>query len=62
MNKKWLGLVDTFDLMTVLVFMSDMKPLADSVNRKDGDWYNFFKTEQKLTAEEKVTSISSRSK
>eukprot|EP01118_Nematostelium_gracile_P017451 TRINITY_DN745_c0_g1_i1.p1 TRINITY_DN745_c0_g1~~TRINITY_DN745_c0_g1_i1.p1 ORF type:complete len:335 (-),score=75.45 TRINITY_DN745_c0_g1_i1:148-1152(-) len=60
-HKKWLGLVDTFDLMTVLVFMSDMKPLADMVNRKDTDWYKFFQSEQKLIAEEKITAIANSS-
>jgi len=56
-QQKWVGLVDMFDILTVLVFMSDLKPLVDVVNQKEVDWYKWIETEFKVLCDESIASI-----
>jgi len=56
-EKKWLGLVDVFDILTVLVFMSDLKTLIDIASQKEVDWYQFINNEMKVLQEENVATI-----
>jgi CBS domain-containing protein len=55
--KKWVGMVDMFDIMTVMVFMSDIKGILDAVNHKEVDWYQFVANELKVVTEESIASI-----
>jgi len=56
-QEKWIGLVDMFDIMTVMVFMSDLKSLVDTVNQKEVDWYQFIENELNVVKDETIASI-----
>jgi len=56
-QQKWLGLVDVFDILTVLIFMSDLKSLVEALNKKEVDYYSFVETELKVLKDESVATI-----
>jgi len=41
----YLGILDIFDLLTVFVFMTDLKDLVDTLAKKDVDWYKYVENE-----------------
>jgi len=56
-TKEWMGLVDIFDILTVMIFMTDVKILVDTVNRKEVDWHQYIQQELKILQEEKIEMV-----
>jgi len=56
-TKRWLGLVDILDVLTIVVFMNDLKVVIDAVSHKAVDWYNFTEQELKVLQEESIQTI-----
>jgi len=56
LEKKWLGLVDTLDIMSLITAMSDLKVLIDAMSKKEVDWRDFIAHELKIVSEEPITS------
>jgi len=53
--------VDVFDILTVLIFLSDAKVLLDAVSRKEVDWFAFLENEMRVLKDEAVGSICNSS-
>jgi len=49
--------VDILDVLTIVVFMNDLKVVIDAVSHKAVDWYNFTEQELKVLQEESIQTI-----
>jgi len=56
-KKRFVGIVDVFDLLVVLIFMNDLKSLFQMMNHKEVDWYSFIESEMALLKNESIESI-----
>jgi len=61
-KQTFLGIVDIFDLLSVFIFMNDLKSLVETINQKEVDWYKYVENETKILKEESVETVVNSSR
>jgi CBS domain-containing protein len=56
-KQTFLGMVDIFDLLSVLIFVNDLKSLIEIINKKEVDFYKYVENELTILKDESVESV-----